>query len=396
ASSKDLPSSEDEEDIGDEDTCGVVQLNADFKQYKPNDEAGVSLQREYILSLDADQGFSRIAAGLSSSAVHIYNLDNEGGKLAKFCFQPPLAPEKVSTCGVRFLDEGPDNILVGTTDGSVRLYDLRVKGEQARFYFDKDPRVSKSLTCFDRNANGRIICCGTEQHMSSVHLLFFDVRGRRHMGVYWDSHEDDITSIRFHDKNPDLLATGSIDGLVNVFDIKQTDEDDALLHTFNTESSVGRLQWHRNVYDKDIVSCIAHQFEFKSYECEEGDEVASFDRSDITAAIRRKNPANCHLISAHNQEDGGVFLLAGTNFNKGEILRSVAVDTKRKLQPLANYQGNKQIIRDSLFDSKRGLLITGGESGIVTVWSQDSGAAGSSDKLKVKSEKKKKHKADPY
>jgi len=53
-------------------------------------------------------------------------------------------------------------------------------------------------------------------------------------------------------------------------------------------------------------------------------------------------------------------------------------------------------VRDSLFDSKKGLLITGGESGIVTVWSQDtSGTAGSSDKLKVKKEKKSRKKA-PY
>jgi len=79
-----------------------------------------------------------------------------------------------------------------------------------------------------------------------------------------------------------------------------------------------------------------------------------------------------------------------------EILRSVSVTTKNELQPLANFQGNKQIVRDSLFDSKKGLLITGGESGIVTVWSQDtSGPTVSSDKLKVKKEKKSRKQA-PY
>jgi len=78
-----------------------------------------------------------------------------------------------------------------------------------------------------------------------------------------------------------------------------------------------------------------------------------------------------------------------------EILRSVSVTNKNELRPLANFQGNKQIVRDSLFDSKKGLLITGGESGIVTVWSQDTSvAAGSSDKLKVK--KKKSRKQAPY
>ncbi|KAH8258026.1 hypothetical protein KR038_004821, partial [Drosophila bunnanda] len=395
AADVDLPSSEDEEDIGDEDTCNAQQLAAEFQlKYKPLDETGI-LHREYVLSLDADKGFSRIAVGLSSSAVQIFNLDTSG-KLANFSFLPAIDKNKVSTCGVKFLDDGPDNILVGTTDGYVRLYDLRVKGELARFCYEQQsqgvPPVPKSFTAFDRNANSRVICCGTAQHMSNVFLVFFDVRERRQMGVYCDSHEDDITAVQFHSRNPDLLSTGSIEGLINVFDIKQPDEDEALLNTINTESSVARLKWHRNVYDKDIISCITTTSDFKSYECEEGDEVHSFERPEVTAAIRRKNAANFNLINAHNQEDGEVFLLAGTNFNKGEILRSVSVSGK-KLKPLANFQDNKQIVRDSLFDSKRGLLVTGGESGIVSVWSPE--LAAGSEKLKSKKEKKSRKKA-PY
>lgn len=44
--------------------------------------------------------------------------------------------------------------------------------------------------------------------------------------------------MKFHPSQPDSLATGSTDGLVCVFDISQTSEDDAILWTFNTESSV--------------------------------------------------------------------------------------------------------------------------------------------------------------
>ncbi|KAI8036308.1 hypothetical protein M5D96_010901 [Drosophila gunungcola] len=376
AALEELPSSEDEEDIGDEDTCSAQDLAAQFQlQYKPQDECSVSLQRDYVLSLSADQGFNRVAVGLSSSA------------LSNFSFLPPTESNAVSICGVRFLDEGPHNILVGTTDGYVRLYDLRLKGEQARFKYTQHLSVApvpKSISCFDRNANGRIF-------HSNVFLVFYDVRERRQMGVYCDSHEDDITSVRFHAQNPDILATGSVDGLINVFNVQEADEDEALLNTFNTESS-----WHRNVYDKDIISCITTTGDFKSYESEEGDEACSFERPDVTAAIRRKNASNFNLIGAHNQEDGEVFLLAGTNFNKGEILRSVSVTTKNTLQPLANFQGNKQIVRESLYDSKRRLLITGGESGIVTVWSQESsGSTVVGDKLKVKKEKKSRKQA-PY
>ena len=44
--------------------------------------------------------------------------------------------------------------------------------------------------------------------------------------------------VRFHPSQPDTLATGSTDGLVCVFDISQTSEDDAISWTFNAESSV--------------------------------------------------------------------------------------------------------------------------------------------------------------
>ncbi|XP_001361228.2 WD repeat-containing protein 89 [Drosophila pseudoobscura] len=401
AVTKDLPSSEDEADIKDEDTCSVQELAANFRlQYKPQDESVVSLKRDYVLSLGADHRFTRIAAGLSSTAVHIYDLETAGGLKT---VQDVPAKEKTemgaTICGVQFLDEGSDALLVGTTDGMVRLFDLRTSGEQARFEYKSEPeaqfpQVPKSLTCFDRNANSRIICCGTEQYIGSVHLLFFDVRERKQLGGFYESHQDDVTSVRFHDRNPDMLCTGGTDGLINLFDIKQTDEDEALQNTINTESSVHRLNWHRNVYDKDIISCITHTNDFKSYECEEGDEVASFERSGITEAIRRKNAGNFNLINAHNLEDNGVFLLAGTNYNRGEILRSVSVLSKEKLEPLANFAGNKQIVRDSLFDAKRQLLVTGGESGIVSVWTQDAtGNASNSGKLKTKI---KSHKKTPY
>lgn len=77
---------------------------------------------------------------------------------------------------------------------------------------------------------------------------------------------------------------------------------------------------HKNVYDKDIISCITHTNDFKLYECEEGDLIAEFERAKITECIKRKTAANCNLIDCHNMADGGVFLLTGSNLNKGFVL----------------------------------------------------------------------------
>ncbi|XP_030560102.1 WD repeat-containing protein 89 [Drosophila novamexicana] len=406
AAAKELPSSEEEDDIEDEDTCSAQELATEFRTQHTKDEASLSLKRDYVLGLCADPGFTRLAAGLSNTAVKIYDLSATGALTAVQEERVPAltsSDNAVTICGVRFLEENSNTLLVGTTNGLVRLFDLRAAGEQARFEYKVNPEaepalppVPECITCFDRNANSRIICCGTEQHMGNVYLLFYDVRERKQLGVYYESHEDDVTAVRFHASNPDLLCTGGTDGLINVFDIKQSDEDEALCNTINTESSVHRLNWHQNVYEQDIISCITHTNDFKSYECMEGDEVISFERSDIVAGIRRKNAGNFNLINAHNLEDDGVFLLAGTNFNRGEVLRSVTAPAKDTLKPLTNFVGNKQIVRESLYDAKRDLLITGGESGIISIWTPDAGSMINSSKLKSKSIAAKKHKTTPY
>lgn len=393
----DPESSSDEEDpIIDEDTCTSFEIEGSFPlKYKVLDEAAVSLKKVYVLHLCADKSFERIAAGLSNNSVQIFDIN--GQTLSRPTIDTlELKNPTGNVCGVRFLDETSNNLLVGNSNCDITLYDLRTgKAEQSY----EDPEKKNTITCFDLNANGRVICSGTEQLMNEVLLQFFDVRQKTIMGGYFDSHQDDITDIKFHPTNPDLLSTGSSDGLINLFDISASSEDDALTTTVNTESSVHKLNWHKNVYEKDIISCITHTNDLKTYECQEGDLISEFERSQITEAIKRKSVADCNLVSCHNSLDIGVFLLATSNFNKGEIVRSVQLQGK-KLLPHGLFDGNKQIIRESIYDPKSNLLVTGGESGIVTLWSQTPTEQPSKstgpNKLKAKSKVGKSHGKGPY
>lgn len=51
---------------------------------------------------------------------------------------------------------------------------------------------------------------------------------------------DDITCLTFHPAKRNVLASGSTDGLMNMFDLIQSSEDLALTCSLNTESSVVR------------------------------------------------------------------------------------------------------------------------------------------------------------
>lgn len=52
---------------------------------------------------------------------------------------------------------------------------------------------------------------------------------------------DDVTCLTFHSIKRDILASGSTDGLMNIFDLAQPAEDLALMYSLNTGSSVVRL-----------------------------------------------------------------------------------------------------------------------------------------------------------
>lgn len=55
---------------------------------------------------------------------------------------------------------------------------------------------------------------------------------------YIDSHTDTVTSLQLHPTLPTLLLSSSTDGLVNIFDISQADEDDALYQVINHGSAI--------------------------------------------------------------------------------------------------------------------------------------------------------------
>ncbi|EDW05479.1 WD repeat-containing protein 89 [Drosophila mojavensis] len=402
AAAIELPSSEDEPDTEqaeDADVCSDQQLANEFRVHYIKDEASLGFEQSYILSLTASTDFTRLAVGQNIPAVKIYDL-SKGGELTQIQeLVPRSLPLKkrgreAFNRGVRFLEDNGNTLLAGYSNGQVKLFDLRTPVEQATFMSEFVPPVPPSIRCFDRNANSRILCCGTKL-TTSAYLLFFDIRKRKELGSYCESHSDDITSVRFHDTYPDLLCTGSTDGLINVFDIKESDEDEALKNTINTESSVHRLNWHQDANNKEVITCITHTNDFKSYECLEGDDWLSFKRSEIVAGIRRKSPANFNLINAHTMLDKGLFLLAGTNFHRGEVLRSVIAPAKGLLKPFTNYVGNKQVVRESLYDAKRDLLITSGETGLISIWTSDASDVKSNDNLR-KMRFAKSRKSTPY
>lgn len=364
---EDPQSSDEELPVPDADSCDSQELQRLFRiNVQPSCEIATSLKRTCGLKLSLSCDASKVAVGLSRKQLQIYNSSNGALTINNDNF----AKYNSTIKGVKFFNNDPNLLMLCTEEGTVTMYDLRSGNKTVHTFDDCSEGSKKTMTGFDINQNDRILCASTDvQKSGDSFLLFFDIRERKYLGCYWECHSEDITHVKFHPKNPDLLTSGSVDGLINVFDISESTEDDAMQYCMNVENPIEALNWHSSPTDADWISCITTTNDFHLYDVETQDPVVTFDRQAITQCVKRTSSIDCNVINAFNDADGKLFLLAGSNYNKGECLRSLQYQHDNKcFLPHGNYLHNKQIVRSSVYNEKENCLITTGESGLVTVW----------------------------
>lgn len=123
-----------------------------------------------------------------------------------------------------------------------------------------------------------------------------------------------------------------------------------------------------------------------------------WERKTITDEIKRKSAIDVQVHSCYDFGKDEMIFLASSNFNKGECLRSMKFDDKL-MRPHANFSGNGQVIRTTLFDEKQNIFYTFGENSIISIWKEGTETAGNlTNNLKDESalKKKLKKKSNPY
>ena len=208
----------------------------------------------YVLHLDLCR--SSVAAALSDKRIVITDTETMSNKLT---IQPT---HEDTLCGVRFPKSEEHKLLSGSQDGKIKLWDLRSDcSKPAVVCAQTKAKTTRPLISFDVSCDGRTICAGTEQVQRDSFLLFWELSNAADPGElrggYWESHEDDVTAVRFHPERANVLASGGTDGIVNVFDLMRESEDDALETSINSESSIQRLTWFSKD-GADALCCLTH------------------------------------------------------------------------------------------------------------------------------------------
>lgn len=270
--------------------------------------------------------------------------------------------------GAVFSHSCPHLLYSASADGTVRGWDVR-RETQAVQVFRSDPL--HSYCSFDLSCCDTVLCAGTAQvNQEDSFLVFWDVRkqGARLLGVYSESHSDDITQVRFHPGDKDRLASGSTDGLVNVFDLSGGTEEDALLSTCNSNSSASALCWCGVDYTQ--LLCLSHDEGLHLWDLRQLDTdepLTVYSTADARGLTRPEDGGGVdYLVGGRWLEKAQKLLVVGGK-NNGEVhlmeCRDGGLGLLRSL-----VGGHTSVVRCFLWDEAEDCLVTGGEDAQLLLW----------------------------
>lgn len=94
-----------------------------------------------------------------------------------------------------------------------------------------------------------------------------------------------MTELQFHPSLPNRLLSGSTDGLVNIYDVSISDEDDALIQVENHGSSIS----HAGFLSSSDFFALSHDEIFSIYYLnEEGDSTTDESSPIVYGDLRSK------------------------------------------------------------------------------------------------------------
>ncbi|NXA50587.1 WDR89 protein, partial [Nothocercus julius] len=331
----------------------------------------LSEEPAYLLDIDISKPAQSesshfVAVSCSNQSIRIYNR-------ATLTFLREYRSRPGMLNGVRFAHTHESVVFSACTDGTVKCWDVRLATQKAVQIFSGYP--SNVFISFDINCSDLIICAGTEKVEKDTFLVFWDARGdtncvsksKEPLGVYSESHNDDITRICFHPTKPNLVVSGSTDGLVNVFDINKDNEDDALISTCNSDSSVSFIGWSGKDYKQ--VYCMTHDEGFSWWDLAQLDTeepITLLHVLDVREAVCIENDSLNYLVGGLYHEKADTLLLIGGTSTGSIHVISCGRDGLSVVGALRG--GHAAAVRSFCWDVADESLLTGAEDAQLLLW----------------------------
>jgi len=286
------------------------------------------------------------------------------------------------------------NQIICSNSSNVKLWDCRQSSTKPTIILSdasKDQKA-KYFNSLAVNPDGLVVS-GTEQIKFESYLLFWDLRqSGKLQGGYWETHCDDITCVQFKPGSTSYLVTGCTDGMVNILDVSQSDEDEALETSYNTSDSVASCVWYKNSKgDNDNIAIQTHTEAVQLWHTPDCGASTTLDREAVCHGIRRTVSDYTYIAGLHASSVQGLTLVAGSRCPGHACIRLGQIRNK-KVKPMSLLEGLGNVVTSTTSVNDT-CVVTGTDNGVLTVWSGDD--SDSNCDLKLVS-KKSKQRDKPY
>ncbi|KAF1363599.1 WD40 repeat-like protein [Lizonia empirigonia] len=281
------------------------------------------------------------------------------------------------TCLERANDAPSNVVATAGRDGLIRFWDNRSR--QKVLEIQSPNKLISSLVC---DANNNFVVAGIENPDDGPHESPVYVWDQRNTSAplrsFLESHTDTVTSLQLHPTLPTLLLSSSTDGLVNIFDTSQAEEDDALYQVINHGSAIAHAGF---MYPSTDIFALGTDETMSFYALQSQKEEEEEPTPKAFGDVRE--PLGCDesrldLVPIHKGTAGPL----DYGYNLTNSIR------------LPGAHG-EEIVRDLFTDTHTQTTYTVGEDGYIRAWKTEATTAETMDR-KERKEKKEKKRFEPY
>jgi len=222
-----------------------------------------------------------------------------------------------------------------------------------------------SLACSSPYA----VAAGTELKDHQATVVIWDMRSfGKPVVQYIESHSDDITELQFHPTKPQILLSGSTDGLVNIYDTTILDEEEALHQTINHGASIHRA----NFLSETDIFALSHDEKLSMYELVTDLGEGVEEPPPVYFGDVRENLGGEYVANVFRRPDGGAVIGIGAHSQASFDLVQLKKNQSWSYSPESRVSlrggHGSEIVRSFCFLDAHEVVWTAGEYGKIIAW----------------------------